>query len=133
MFVTRPDDDYGSFTYAGFDGLGFPEHEKEEPYIFHFPDGNASVARLLVRSLIPAAMPGSTMEDVVTAKADYCAVRSCRKQYAPAVEQHRRKRETPEFVGIKERCKNSASFLHARSENCSASPEENAFWLATTG
>jgi spermidine dehydrogenase len=63
-------DDYGSFTYAGFDGLGLPS-EKEEPYIFHFPDGNASIARLLVRSLIPAAMPGSTMEDVVTARADY--------------------------------------------------------------
>jgi spermidine dehydrogenase len=43
----------------------------DEPYIFHFPDGNASVARLLVRSLIPAAMPGSTMEDVVTSRADY--------------------------------------------------------------
>ena len=64
-------DDYGSFTYAGFDGLGLPPHEKEEPYIFHFPDGNASIARLLVRSLIPAAIPGSTMEDVVTARADY--------------------------------------------------------------
>jgi len=64
-------DDYGSFTYAGFQGLGLPEGGKEEPYIFHFPDGNASVARLLVRSLIPEAVPGSTMEDVVTAKADY--------------------------------------------------------------
>ncbi|HTZ31061.1 MAG TPA: NAD(P)-binding protein [Methylomirabilota bacterium] len=64
-------DDYGSFSYAGFDGLGLPQHEKEEPYIFHFPDGNASVARLLVRSMIPAALPGSTMEDVVTARADY--------------------------------------------------------------
>jgi spermidine dehydrogenase len=64
-------DDYGSFTYAGFDGLGLPPREKEEPYIFHFPDGNASVARLLVRSLIPAAIPGSTMDDVVTARADY--------------------------------------------------------------
>ncbi|HKM67873.1 MAG TPA: FAD-dependent oxidoreductase [Candidatus Acidoferrum sp.] len=64
-------DDYGSFTYAGFEGLGLPDHEKEEPYIFHFPDGNASVARLLVRSLIPDAVPGSTMEDVVTARANY--------------------------------------------------------------
>jgi spermidine dehydrogenase len=64
-------DDYGSFTYAGFDGLRLPPREKEEPYIFHFPDGNASVARLLVRSLIPAAVPGSTMDDVVTARADY--------------------------------------------------------------
>jgi spermidine dehydrogenase len=64
-------DDYGSFTYAGFQGLGLPAREKEEPYIFHFPDGNASVARLLVRSLIPEAVPGTTMEDVVTARADY--------------------------------------------------------------
>src|SRR5712691_4224893 len=64
-------DDYGSFTYAGFQGLGLPQGSKEEPYIFHFPDGNASIARLLVRSLIPEAIPGSTMEDVVTAKADY--------------------------------------------------------------
>jgi spermidine dehydrogenase len=64
-------DDYGSFTYAGFDGLGLPAPEKEEPYIFHFPDGNASVARLLVRALIPQAVPGESMDDVVTARADY--------------------------------------------------------------
>lgn len=42
-----------------------------EPYIFHFPDGNASVARLLVRALMPEAVPGTTMEDVVTARVDY--------------------------------------------------------------
>ncbi len=65
-------DDYGSFTYPGFDGLDLgDEGKKEEPYIFHFPDGNASVARLLVRSLIPAAIPGHTMDDIVTARADY--------------------------------------------------------------
>jgi spermidine dehydrogenase len=64
-------DDYESFTYAGFDGLGLPERGKEEPYIFHFPDGNASVARLLVRALLPEAVPGNSMDDVVTARADY--------------------------------------------------------------
>jgi len=64
-------DDYNSFTYAGFDGLGLPAPEKEEPYIYHFPDGNASIARLLVRSLIPSAMPGNSMEDVVNARAVY--------------------------------------------------------------
>jgi spermidine dehydrogenase len=64
-------DDYGSFTYPGFDGLGIGEEEKEEPYIFHFPDGNASIARLLVRSLIPGTIPGQSMEDVVTANTDY--------------------------------------------------------------
>jgi len=40
-------------------------------YEFHFPDGNASVARLLVRALIPDALPGHTAEDSVLAKADY--------------------------------------------------------------
>ncbi len=64
-------DDYQSFTYPGFDGLNLGKPEKAEPYIFHFPDGNASIARLLVRSLIPDAIPGHTMDDVVLARADY--------------------------------------------------------------
>jgi spermidine dehydrogenase len=40
-------------------------------YTFHFPDGNASIARMLVRSLVPAAIPGHTAEDIVTAAVDY--------------------------------------------------------------
>ncbi|HEV2400033.1 MAG TPA: NAD(P)-binding protein [Candidatus Sulfotelmatobacter sp.] len=68
----RNPDDYEACRYAGFDGLQLGGDEgKEEPYIFHFPDGNASIVRLLVRSLIPEALPGHTMEDVVTARADY--------------------------------------------------------------
>jgi spermidine dehydrogenase len=46
-------------------------YRNDEPYIFHFPDGNASVARLIVRALKPEAVPGSTMEDVVTARVHY--------------------------------------------------------------
>ena len=65
-------DDYGGYSYAGFAGMDLGDDAgKEEPYIFHFPDGNASIARLLVRSLVPGAIPGRTMEDVVTARADY--------------------------------------------------------------
>lgn len=68
----RNPDDYGACHYAGFEGMDLgADEDKEEPYIFHFPDGNASIARLLVRSLIPEAVPGHTMEDVVTASADY--------------------------------------------------------------
>jgi spermidine dehydrogenase len=68
-------DDYG-IGYPGFRGmnLGLGSEaggEKEEPYIFHFPDGNASIARMLVRLLIPGSIPGHTMEDIVTARADY--------------------------------------------------------------
>jgi spermidine dehydrogenase len=64
-------DDYKSVTFPGFDGLAFPPWKEKDPYIFHFPDGNASIARLLVRSLIPGAIPGDSMDDVVTARADY--------------------------------------------------------------
>lgn len=42
-----------------------------DPYIYHFPDGNAGVARALVRIMIPAALPGSTMEDLVLTPVDY--------------------------------------------------------------
>ncbi|MDU9389620.1 FAD-dependent oxidoreductase [Pseudomonas sp. zfem002] len=45
--------------------------EMEEPYIYHFPDGNASLARLLVRDLIPQVAPGKGMEDIVLAQFDY--------------------------------------------------------------
>ncbi|BFM10305.1 NAD(P)/FAD-dependent oxidoreductase [Simiduia litorea] len=58
----------------GFTGLGLPVPEVEhgdEPYIFHFPDGNASIARLLVRKLIPSVAEGDSMDDVVTAAFDY--------------------------------------------------------------
>jgi len=52
-------------------GLEDEAQQEGDPYIFHFPDGNAGVARSLVRSLVPGAIPGSTMEDLVTARADY--------------------------------------------------------------
>jgi len=60
----------------GYNGLpgwnitGLPD-EEDEPYIHHFPDGNAGLARMMVRELIPAAAGGSTMDDIVTARFDY--------------------------------------------------------------
>jgi spermidine dehydrogenase len=60
--------------YPGFDGLGLPpvdNPETDEPYIYHFPDGNASLARLLVRALVPGVADGRTMDDVVLARFDY--------------------------------------------------------------
>ncbi|MDA0680982.1 MAG: NAD(P)/FAD-dependent oxidoreductase [Proteobacteria bacterium] len=38
---------------------------------FHFPDGNASVARMLVRAMIPRVAPGNSMHDIISAKFDY--------------------------------------------------------------
>ena len=42
-------------------------NEEAEQYFFHFPDGNASIARLIVRRLIPQAIPGDSVTDVVSA------------------------------------------------------------------
>jgi spermidine dehydrogenase len=52
-----------------FTALG--EVTPQERYHFHFPDGNASIARMLVRSLISGSIPGNNAEDIVTAKVDY--------------------------------------------------------------
>jgi spermidine dehydrogenase len=64
--------DLRGFGYPGFAGLGLAadDHpEWNEPYIYHFPDGNASLARLLVRALIPNVAPSGTIEDGVPAAA----------------------------------------------------------------
>ena len=37
-------------------------NKEAEKYFFHFPDGNASIARLLVRNLIPRAIPGQSAD-----------------------------------------------------------------------
>jgi spermidine dehydrogenase len=58
----------GAAPGAGYTAAGYAEGGS---YEFHFPDGNASIARLLVRDLIPDAVPGHSAEDVVTARIDY--------------------------------------------------------------
>ena len=75
--------------FPGFDGLNLPrtatarmgytpgkELETGGSYHFSFPDGNATVARLLVRDLIPDAVPGTTVEDSVAARTDYAKLDS---------------------------------------------------------
>jgi len=61
--------------YPGFQGLGLTMSREGilegDPYIHHFPDGNATLARLFVRELIPNVAPGHTMEDVLGARFDY--------------------------------------------------------------
>ena len=73
-----------AYHYPGLDGMHLDpiangrmsftakgDATPKPPYNFHFPDGNASVARLLVRALIPDALPGATAQDSVLAKVDY--------------------------------------------------------------
>jgi spermidine dehydrogenase len=58
----------GSAPHMGFTAAGYADGGS---YTFHFPDGNASIARLLVRHLIPGSVPGHSAEDIVTARVDY--------------------------------------------------------------
>lgn len=72
-------DQYSAYRASGFRhlpglyGMGLPPYADTEPYA-HFPDGNATIARLLVRKLIPRALPGTTLEDSILAKVDYAAL-----------------------------------------------------------
>jgi spermidine dehydrogenase len=59
----------GAAPHMGFTAAGYAESGGSAH--FHFPDGNASIARLLVRHLAPEALPGEGAEDIVTARADY--------------------------------------------------------------
>jgi spermidine dehydrogenase len=59
----------GAAPHMGFTASGYAATGGS--YKFHFPDGNASIARLLVRSLVPSSIPGRTADDIVTAPVDY--------------------------------------------------------------
>lgn len=69
-FPTYPDFDSSTWNLVEGMALGCVPRD-HYGYICHFPDGNASVARLLARAINPQALPGSSMEDVVTARMDY--------------------------------------------------------------
>jgi spermidine dehydrogenase len=43
----------------------------EHPFIHHFPDGNATIARSLVKKMIPNIGPGENAEEIVLSKFDY--------------------------------------------------------------
>jgi spermidine dehydrogenase len=73
--------------YPGFDGMDLGDAPDAanmpsarlvatdpDDYIYHFPDGNGGLARALLRAVILAALPGSTMEDLVLADVDYAAM-----------------------------------------------------------
>lgn len=72
---------FAYFRYKpGFAGLGLkrpdgspegPQHEAED---FHFPAGNSEVARLLVRALIPDALPQGSWKDIETARTNYAVL-----------------------------------------------------------
>jgi spermidine dehydrogenase len=75
------------YKYPGFAGMDLDPNAtgrmsytargdatQKPAYTFHFPDGNASIARLLVRALVPGAVPGRTVQDSVLARVDYSAL-----------------------------------------------------------
>ena len=61
----------GSIPGMGFTPAGYADTGGSVR--LHFPDGNATIARGLVRRLIPAAVPGTNVQDLVTARVDYGA------------------------------------------------------------
>jgi spermidine dehydrogenase len=62
----------GSIARMGFTPAGYADTGGSAR--LHFPDGNATIARLLVRKLLPDAIPGKDAFDIVAARADYAAL-----------------------------------------------------------
>ncbi len=60
----------GPYPRMGFTAMGSAT-PNQPPYEFHFPDGNATIARGLVRTLVPGSLAGTTPESLVLAKLDY--------------------------------------------------------------
>ena len=55
-------------TAKNVGALGFvPKkvYDEENPYIYHFPDGNAGIARALVKKMIPSVAKGKNAEELV--------------------------------------------------------------------
>jgi spermidine dehydrogenase len=48
--------------------------DEAERYFYHFPDGNSSIARLLVKKLIPDAVPATNATDIVLARTNFAAL-----------------------------------------------------------
>jgi spermidine dehydrogenase len=97
--------------HPGFDGMDLSgpygpgmgleiTRQDSEPYIYHFPDGNASIARMLVRALIPGIAPGNSMEDIVLAKMEYAKL---------------------DVAGSAVRVRLNSTVVHARNEGAPAS------------
>jgi len=54
--------------------LGFAPkavYDENTPYIYHFPDGNASIARAMVKKMIPDVAKGNNAEELVLSKFKY--------------------------------------------------------------
>ena len=63
--------EHGAVGFNGMD-LKLGEEFNEGSFFFHFPDGNASIARLLVGKLVAAALPGEqSMNTIVQAGISY--------------------------------------------------------------
>ncbi|WP_433249211.1 twin-arginine translocation signal domain-containing protein [Streptosporangium sp. CA-135522] len=72
-------------NYAGFQGLGLDRSRPsrynspsmikgwgaDDPYIYHFPEGNQAIVRMMIGRMIPGFTTATGMDDVSTATFDY--------------------------------------------------------------
>jgi len=67
-------DTMGIWGAKGAGAMGFipvAVYDENNPYIYHFPDGNAGVARALVKKMIPNVAKGNNAEELVLSRFNY--------------------------------------------------------------
>ncbi|MCC3862550.1 NAD(P)-binding protein [Pseudemcibacter aquimaris] len=67
-------DALGNGAYQHYINKDKGTYGTDDPFIQHFPDGNATIARLIVKKLIPHVGPGDNVEDAILSKYNYAAL-----------------------------------------------------------
>lgn len=78
----------GGWDYPGFHGLGLDSGKPsrfnsptmikqwgaDDPYVYHFPEGNQALVRMMVGRMIPGFADATEMDEITTAAFDYSAL-----------------------------------------------------------
>jgi len=61
------------FGFPGFAGLNLPKtpHHGKHEAEYHFPEGNATIARMIVRDLVPGSLNTDGLSDALVRRVDY--------------------------------------------------------------
>jgi spermidine dehydrogenase len=109
----------GSSPHMGYTAAGYADGGS---YTFHFPDGNASIARLLVRGLVPESIAGASAEDVVTAAVDYSRLdrpqSPVRIRLNATVVRARHSGDPASAAGVEVAYTRSGALFSVRARNC---------------
>jgi spermidine dehydrogenase len=99
-------------------GMGLDARPGPRSPFLHFPDGNATIARLLVQRLIPGAVAGRGADDVAVARVDYARLDRPGPARLRLESTVVRARQTSEVAGVEIDYVRAGRLQHVRARSC---------------